>query len=42
MSSTSRKVKITISGVEFQGELNGSKTAEAILNALPISASGNF
>jgi hypothetical protein len=42
MSSTSRKVKITITGVEFQGEFNGSKTAEAILNALPISASGNF
>ena len=42
MSSTSRKVKITISGVEFEAELNGSKTAEAILNALPISASGDF
>jgi uncharacterized protein len=42
MSSTSRKIKITITGVEFQGEFNGSKTAEAILNALPISASGNF
>jgi hypothetical protein len=41
-AKTNRKVTITISGLQFQAELNGSKTAEAILRVLPVSARGNF
>ena len=36
-----KKIKLTIGGREFQGELNQTKTAEAIWNALPIKANGN-
>lgn len=41
-ASNTTKIKITISGTEFQAELNGSRTAQAIAKALPISARGNF
>jgi hypothetical protein len=36
------KLKITIDDAEFEAELNGSKTAEAIAKALPIVARGSF
>ncbi|MDA8218756.1 MAG: cyclophilin-like fold protein [Dehalococcoidales bacterium] len=36
-----RKIKITAGGVEAQAELNDTKTADAIWNALPITARGN-
>ena len=37
----SREMKITAGSVEMLAGLNDSKTADAIWNALPITASGN-
>jgi len=37
----SREMKITAGGVEMTAELNDTKTADAIWNALPIEAHGN-
>lgn len=37
----SREMKISAGGVEMLAELNDTKTADAIWNALPITASGN-
>lgn len=36
-----KRVKITAGGVEAYAQLNDTKTAEAIWNALPIRARGN-
>ena len=36
-----KKIKLTIGGQEFQGELNDSKTSEAVWDKLPIEARGN-
>jgi uncharacterized protein len=36
-----RRIKITAGGVSSEGELNESKTADAIWNALPITASAS-
>lgn len=35
------KIKLTIGGVEFKGELNESKTAGEVWNSLPLKANGN-
>jgi uncharacterized protein len=36
-----RRIKITAGGVSAEGELNETKTADAVWNALPISASAS-
>ena len=36
-----RRIKISAGGVSAEGELNDSKTADAIWNALPITASAS-
>jgi uncharacterized protein len=36
------KIKLSISGTEFQAELNESSTAQAIEAILPINGHGNF
>jgi hypothetical protein len=39
--ATNRKIRITVGLLCLTAELDGSSTAEAILHALPIEASGN-
>ncbi|MBM3891678.1 MAG: hypothetical protein FJ388_21400 [Verrucomicrobia bacterium] len=39
--TTNRNIRITVGSVCLAAELNTSRTAEAILRALPIEASGN-
>ncbi len=37
-----KKINISINNLKFDGELNDTKTAERIYEALPIKAKGNF